>query len=193
MYVGENLHRYRFDGIRYIKTNIKGINYKDKKQYHPPKILIRKTGLGIYACIDYQGTYTSQTIYSVHYLENEYLIPLEYYLGVLNSRLIYYYYLKKYGENEWKSHPYLTKDIVFSLPIKSVSKENLKQILQIAEKVKLLQKQYNRELDMQIEKSIMNLYGITTDEIIIISEELNSLPNLSAINQMKLKDGELNV
>lgn len=193
MYVGENLHRYKLDGIRYIKPDIRGINYKDKKQYYPPKILIRKTGLGIYACIDYQSTYTSQTVYSVNYLDDKYPIPLEYYLGILNSRLIYYYYLKKYGENEWKSHPYLTKDIVFSLPIKSVSKDNLKQVLQIAEKVGLLQRQYHRELDLQIERLIMKLYNITAEEIIIIAEELNSLPDLSAINQMKLKDGELDV
>ena len=193
MYVGENLHRYHFDGIRYIRPNIKGINYKDEKQYHPPKILIRKTGLGIYACIDYQSTYTSQTIYSVNYLDNKTCVPLEYYLGVLNSRLIYYYYLKKYGENEWKSHPYLTKDIVFSLPIKSVTKANFELILQIAEKVKMLQGQYNRELDMEIEKLVMELYEISNDETAIICEELNSLPDLSAINQMKLKDGELYV
>lgn len=149
--------------------------------------------MGIYACIDYQSTYTSQTVYSVNYLDDKYPIPLEYYLGILNSRLIYYYYLKKYGENEWKSHPYLTKDIVFSLPIKSVSKDNLKQVLQIAEKVGLLQRQYHRELDLQIERLIMKLYNITAEEIIIIAEELNSLPDLSAINQMKLKDGELDV
>ncbi len=193
MYVGENLHRYCFDGIRYIKPNVAGINYKDAKQYHPPKILIRKTGLGIYACIDYQSTYTSQTIYSVNYLDTNHSTPLEYYLGLLNSRLVYYYYLKKYGENEWKSHPYLTKDIVFSLPIKKVSEKNMNQVFAIAEKVKSLQKQYDRELDLEIEKLVMDLYDITPDEIEIITEELNALPNLSAINHMKLKDGELNV
>lgn len=193
MYVGENLHRYHFDGIKFIKPNIKGINYKDEKQYHPPKILIRKTGLGIYACIDYRSTYTSQTIYSVNYLNAESSIPLEYYLGVLNSRLIYYYYLKKYGENEWKSHPYLTKDIVFSLPIKSVSNQNIEQAFLIAEKVKLLQKKYERKVDLEIEKMVMNLYDITNEEFTIIFDTLKSLPDLSAINQMKLEDGELYV
>ena len=193
MYVGENLHRYKFDGIKYIKPNVKGINYKNEKQYHPPKILIRKTGLGIYACIDYKSTYTSQTIYSVNYLNNQNSVPLEYYLGVLNSRLIYYYYLKKYGENEWKSHPYLTKDIIFSLPIKSATNGNMDKIFQIAEKVKLLQKKYDRIIDIQVEQMIMDLYGITKAEIAIITKSLNSLPDLSAINQMKLKEGELNV
>ena len=103
MYVGENLHRYSFDGIRYIRPNVDGINYKSAELYYPPKVLIRKTGLGIYACIDYESTYISQTIYSCNYIQKDNLVPLEYYLGVLNSRVMYYYCLKKYGENEWKS------------------------------------------------------------------------------------------
>ena len=48
MYVGENLHRYKFSGIKYIKPNVEGINYKNENLYTPPRILIRKTGLGIY-------------------------------------------------------------------------------------------------------------------------------------------------
>lgn len=193
MYVGENLHRYKFDGIRYIKPGIKGINYKDKKQYCPPKILVRKTGLGIYACIDYQSTYTSQTVYSLTLLDNKPPIPLEYYLGVLNSRLIYYYYLKKYGENEWKSHPYLTKDIVFSLPIKAVSQDNMELALQIAESARQLQHKYSRDLDMQLEKMVMKLYHISKGEFSLVKEALNALPDLSAVEQMKVKDGELDV
>ena len=116
MYVGENLHRYSFDGIRYILPNVNGINYKSSKLYYPPKILIRKTGLGIFACIDY--------------------------LGVLNSRVIYYFYLKKYGENEWKSHPYLTKNIIFSLPIRQVDDSNLEVCQKIAKLVKKILKNY---------------------------------------------------
>ena len=193
MYVGENLHRYKFSGIKYIKPNVEGINYKNENLYTPPRILIRKTGLGIYACIDYNSTYTSQTVYSVNYLDENHVVPLEYYLGVLNSRLIYYYYLKKYGENEWKSHPYLTKDIVFSLPLKSVSEQNYDIVSQIADCVKALQRQYDRKRDIEIENLVMKLYDINADEIKAIENELNSLPDLSAINQMKLKEGELYV
>lgn len=193
MYVGENLHRYKFSGIKYIKPYVEGINYKNENLYTPPKILIRKTGLGIYACIDYNSTYTSQTVYSVNYLDENHVVPLEYYLGVLNSRLIYYYYLKKYGENEWKSHPYLTKDIVFSLPLKSVSEQNYDIVSQIVDCVKALQRQYDRKRDIEIENLVMKLYDINADEIKAIENELNSLPDLSAINQMKLKEGELYV
>ena len=193
MYVGENLHRYSFDGIRYILPSVEGINYKNAELYFPPKILIRKTGLGIYACIDYDSTYTSQTIYSCNYLKNDNLVSLEYYLGVLNSRLMYYYYLKKYGENEWKSHPYLTKDIVYSLPIKQPNDKNLEICQKIAQLVRQIQNNYSRQLDLEIEKQVMELYCINYKEFHIIMNELNNLPDLSAVNQMKISNGELYV
>lgn len=193
MYVGENLHRYSFDGIRYILPNVEGINYKNADLYYPPKILIRKTGLGIYACIDYKSTYISQTIYSCNYILNNNPVPLEYYLGVLNSRVMYYYYLKKYGENEWKSHPYLTKDIIFSLPIRQIDSSNLKVCQKIAESVQKIQNNYSRQLDLEIEKFVLELYDISQEEFDIIIKELNNLPDLNAVNQMKISIGELYV
>ncbi len=193
MYVGENLHRYSFDGIKYILPNVEGINYKSTKLYFPPKILIRKTGLGIYACIDYGSTYISQTIYSCNYIYDNNGIPLEYYLGVLNSRVMYYYYLKKYGENEWKSHPYLTKDIIFSLPIKQIDTSNLELCNKIAYLVRKIQNNYSREIDLEIEKLILRLYDINQEEFDIIINELNTLPDLNAVNQMKISIGELYV
>lgn len=192
MYVGENLQRYGFCGKKYILPDVGGINYKDLNQYKPPKILIRKTGLGIYASIDYESTLISQTVYSCNYLmEND--IPLEYYLGVINSRVLYYYYLKKYGENEWKSHPYLTKDIIFSLPIKNISDKNRKICFEIASIVKSILKEYTREKDIKLEKKVFELYEISNTEKELIISEINNLPNLSAINQMKIRGDEINV
>lgn len=193
MYVGENLHRYRFDGIRYIQPNVNGINYKSANLYEPPKILIRKTGLGIYACIDYEGTYTSQTVYSCNRIQGDDPVPLEYYLGVLNSRVMYYYYLKKYGENEWKSHPYLTKDIIFSLPIRRVDNLNRQICQEIARSVQKIQNSYSRQLDLEIEKLVLKLYDISQEEFTLITSTLNDLPDLSAVNQMKIAIGELHV
>lgn len=193
MYVGENLHRYSFDGIRYILLNVNGINYKSSKLYYPPKILIRKTGLGISACIDYESTYISQTIYSCNFIQKNNPVPLEYYLGVLNSRVMYYFYLKKYGENEWKSHPYLTKNIIFSLPIRQVDDSNLEVCQKIAKLVQKIQKNYSRELDLEIEKLVLKLYDINQEECDIIMNVLNNLPDLNAFNHMKISIGELYV
>lgn len=191
IYVGENLHRYAIAGANFVKMNVPGINYKEEKLYEPPKILIRKTGLGINACIDYESTYISQTVYSCNYLHQNNGVPLEYYLGVLNSRVLYYYYLKKYGENEWKSHPYFTKDIIFSLPIPAVTEINASVCEQIAQKVITMKDSFSRETDLEIEKLVIALYGLTATELDMIKAEINRLPDLGAINHMKINEGEL--
>lgn len=189
IYVGENLHRYRLSGNRYLRLGIQGINYKNAMLYMPPKIVIRKTGLGINAFLDMESTYISQTVYSCQYIDRKNSDPIEYYLALLNSRVIYYYYLKKYGENEWKSHPYLTKKIIFSLPLKKyVSSSLTGEICQLARKLLF---GYDRKIDLELEKKVIELYDISREEVLMIMEEINKLPNLSAINNMKFTEEEL--
>lgn len=187
IYVGENIQRYHFKGNKYLLKDKNGIDYKNSEIYLPPKILIRKTGLGINACIDYNSTYVSQTVYSCNYITAN-RIPLEYYLGVLNSRVMFYYYLKQFGENEWKSHPYLTKEIIFSLPIRNVNNKNFNTCLKIAELTKLIMNNYTVELDFAIEELVYKMYELSKEDIKIIKCEINKLPNLGAINHMKYRD-----
>lgn len=189
IYVGENLHRYIMSGHRYLKLGIQGINYKGETLYNPPKILIRKTGLGINAFLDNESTYISQTVYSCQYINREEDEPMEYYLALLNSRIIYYYYLKKYGENEWKSHPYLTKKIIFTLPLKKyVESELSNEICQLALRLLI---GYDRDVDIKLEKRIFELYDLTNEEILTVMDEMNKLPDLSAVNNMKFSKEDI--
>jgi tRNA1(Val) A37 N6-methylase TrmN6 len=184
IYVGENVQRYVIQGECYIRTGIDGINYKTQDIYSPPKILIRKTGLGIYATVDYSGNYTSQTVYILRYAKDN-DVPLEYYLALINSRVVYYYYLKVYGENEWKSHPYLTKQIIFTLPLRPYKGDEVdKEITRLA---RSLVKRYDRENDIQLERLIMKKYKLNKKEQRLIINEMNRLPDLSAINNMKME------
>lgn len=180
---GENVSRYSLHGASYLERGIKGIDYKTIELFDSPKLLVRKTGLGIYGAIDYSGAFTTQTVYILRLVDNT-DVPLEYYLALLNSRIVYYYYLKKYGENEWKSHPYLTKQILFSLPIRPYEGSALdEEIVSIS---KTLIKNYDRNTDLRLESLIMKKYGLNKDDQRIIATELNSLPNLGAINDMKM-------
>lgn len=185
IYVGENIRRYGINGECYIRPNINGINYKNRELYNPPKLLIRKTGLGIYGAIDYTGSMTSQTVYILKYADEDNVTPLEYYLALLNSRVVYYYYLKVYGENEWKSHPYLTKQIIYTLPIRPYAANELDQ--QIVQLATALMQTYDYQTDLQLEKLIMQKYGLTVEEECLISNEMNRLPDLSAVNNMKME------
>ena len=138
---------------------------------------MRKTGLGIYASIDYTGSMTSQTVYILKFKNSQHKAPLEYYLALLNSRVVYYFYLKVYGENEWKSHPYFTKQIIYSLPIRE-------QIIKVASE---LAHKYEYVKDVQLEKLVMKKYGLSEIESNMVYGEMNRLPDLSAINNMKVE------
>lgn len=186
IFIGENIHRYDISNGSYILPNIEGIDYKNTTLYEPPKILIRKTGLGICAAIDYSGGMTTQTVYIFKYRDLQNTVPLEYYLALINSRVVYYFYLKVYGENEWKSYPYLTKKIVFSLPLKEY--EGSKLDSRIVELAKEIMGNYTYKKDIELERAIMEKYGLSREEQNMIFEEMNSLPDLGAINNMKVKE-----
>ncbi len=179
--VGEDVHRYNIRQNNYIKLNYDGVNYKESYIYKSPKILFRKTGLGIYATVDYLNSITSQTVYILSSLDRS--VPLEYITALMNSRVVYYFYLKMYGENEWKSHPYFTKSKIFSLPIKKY--ENSRLDNEIISAVKKLFNNYSYEQDIELERLIMNKYGLLNNERQTIMDEINSLPDLGAINDMK--------
>lgn len=188
IFVGKNIQRYNITGKYFIDGNIPGINYKSTGLYTSPKLLIRKTGLGIYGAIDYTGSMTSQSVYVLK--RKDISIPLEYYIALLNSRVVYYYYLKTYGENEWKSHPYFTKKIIYDLPIKQYEASSLdEKIIALARK---LSQKYSYANDTALEKLIMQKYQLTLTEQTMVIEEMNQLPNLGAINTMKI-NGEVNV
>lgn len=185
MIAGEDLHRYKCSTNHYVKLNVTGINYKVDSLYTSPKLLVRKTGLGIYAAIDYNHELTSQTVYILKYLKDGDNVPLEYYLALLNSRVVYYYYLKMYGENEWKSHPYLTKKIIFSLPIREYEGSKLdKEIIELATRVS---HDYSYDLDVKLEELIMKKYELSQLDRLFISKEMNNLPDLSSVNNMKFE------
>lgn len=185
IFAGENVRRYGVSGEFYIRSNIEGINYKNRDLYNPPKLLIRKTGLGIYSAIDYSGSMTSQTVYILKYIDENNRTPLEYYLALINSRVVYYYYLKVHGENEWKSHPYLTKQIIFTLPIRPYTGSKID--LEITQIATSLMRHYDQEKDIELERLIMGKYDLTINERRLVVSEMNRLPDLSAVNNMKME------
>lgn len=184
IFVGESLHRYRLSNARYIEMNVPGVDYKRPSLFFGPKILLRKTGLGIYAAIDEHNTLTNQTVYILHPKNAKATVDeMYYYLGVLNSRTVFYYYAKLFGENEWRSHPYLTKEVVFSLPAPVYSESaSVKRISEIARK---LTKDYRLSLDLDLENAVMDTFGLTKAERALVEAQMKTLPDLGALKEMK--------
>lgn len=115
---GEDLSRYSYSSRLTIETGKEGINYKDISCYLGPKILVRKTGVGITAVLDYNEHIVTQVVYILKQSPDcpPDLSP-EFFIAILNSRVTTYYIIKKFGSSNWCTHPYLSQEMVGSLPV----------------------------------------------------------------------------
>ena len=190
---GQDLYRYTSFSKSWINTTKDGINYKSLDLYEGKKILVRKTGVGITASLDYENSITNQVVYILKLRDAcKNKITLEFILAVLNSRVMTYYLIKKFGENEWKSHPYLTQRMLINLPFPDLdfsSKETNKIINQITEIVKTETKNSNsknisKDNDLYIEKSVAKLFDLSFTEYEIIFDALKSSQQLIPINRL---------
>jgi adenine-specific DNA-methyltransferase len=190
---GDSVNRYYISKIKFIDITKDGINYKDPGIYQGPKILIRKTGVGIYSTIESSGVYVPQAVFIFKLKQN---LPeelqqykLQYFLGILNSRLMLYYYYKKFGELEWKSFPYITQNTIQQLPIMAIDFHDPKSKElheKISEKVTcILQQNIGavRQLDEEIENLVTQLYSINADEKAHILNELGKVQKLRIIRE----------
>ncbi len=115
--VGEDVDRYTASSRRYIKLGVRGIRYKPMDQFASKKLLVRKTGVGLRAAIDKSGSATIQTVFHVVMNRQQDDWLLDYLQGVINSRPLLAWYLRWSGENQWRSHPYVTPKVLKQLPI----------------------------------------------------------------------------
>jgi Eco57I restriction-modification methylase/TaqI-like C-terminal specificity domain len=163
---GEDVNRYRATSELWVDAAAPGINFKDMTIYSPPKLLVRKTGLGIYAALDNTDAIVPQAIYIFRRKAEPSPYSLEFVLGIINSRLALYYYLKLTGESEWKSFPYITQKVLKQMPLPAVdwtSTRDVKLHSRLTEMVTRMQQQPSRELDMAIEMCVWNLFGVSFD------------------------------
>ena len=191
--VGEDLFRYTSISKSWINIKKEGINYKNLEIYNGDKILVRKTGVGITASLDYDNSITNQVVYILK-IKPIYSskISLEFVLAVLNSRLMTYFLIKKHGENEWRSHPYLTQTMLVNLPFPNIDfndKKNINLINKITIIIKNEVRNSNQrnisiKNDLFIEKTIAYFFGINKEDYNTIFETLNSSDQLIPIKRL---------
>ena len=190
--VGESIARYTLRQFLWIGTTYPGINYKRADTYAPPKLLVRKTGVGISAAIDYTHAFTNQVVYIFRSTcdGKREPLPLEFLLGVLNSRALYYFLTKRHGETEWRSHPYVTQTQILALPLPG--HKNLERNLDAVGEIARLLRPYTRKgteppiaVDASVEKLVADLYGLTKAHYRIIYATLHSVQELLPVRTLK--------
>ena len=169
-----------------------GINYKIPGLFEGEKLLVRKTGRGIYATIERTGAYTNQVVFIFKLRsdrpERYEKLRLSYILGVLNSRMMLYRYYKALGDIEWKSFPYMTQKTIMDLPVRDIDFTDVRQTYfhdQIAGLVDAVISSGiapNQSTDNEIERLVRELYGVNTPIANArIDSELNKISLLGSL------------
>jgi len=185
---GGNLRRYVGRPSLWIKLGVKGINYKPESTYKSPKILVRKTGVGITAILDYNDVYTNQVVYILKNIPEKEK-NLEFFIGLINSRAYYFYLVKSFGELEWKSHPYLTQTQILSLPLPDMQSEKNKKIIQ--EIIELLRPILKKEIipsndvDIKVEILVGKLFSLNEKDYRIIFNAIEESDDLIPVMELK--------
>ena len=190
--VGECIQRYFLCPSFWIDPDKIGLNYKKLEIYESPKLLVRKTGVGISATIDYTTALTNQVVYIFHLQHNTIPhISLETCLGILNSRLMYYYLVKTHGETEWRSHPYVTQQQILDLPIpfgstkETFNEANLAGIHHEVKSCCTANSGISPEIDAKIERYVANLFGLSKADYETIYSTLTSVQALLPVRALK--------
>ena len=185
--VGEDVDRYRCKPSREVLIDLPGIRYKDFSLMRRPKLLVRKTGVGLRAAVDRSGSLTIQTVY--HFIPRGEVpeLALDYMAGVLNSKAMLAFHLRWSGENEWRSHPYVTPSTIKALPVPTPFKEENTLTDHATEIATLARRRSNaEEVEEQIESLVQDLYELTGREREWVCEVIESAQSLRGITEMRI-------
>jgi len=172
---GEDIDRYRIKKQVYLRTNIEGINYKSPQLYEGEKILVRKTGTGVAATIDYDYRYVLQVVY-VFKLRNGIDCSHEFVLAILNSTLLGFWYYNTYGEKDRKTFPHLTQGKVKTFPIPKTYSSAKDLFTPIVKEIVLsTNEMYKTSLESQIDLMVYKLYELEYAEAKLIDPDLDSV------------------
>jgi hypothetical protein len=186
---GKDIHRYffTFDGefVWYVPTKMR-VHRKTARpgtadRFEQPKVLIRDTGNALQGTFDDELYYVKDVLVLLDVDRNAQ--KLKFLLGLLNSRLMKFYYETSFPTL------HVQRDELASLPIRTIDFSNPEEVAQhdklvaLVENMLELQKKhhearmerdkelYERQIkivDAQIDKLVYNLYGLMEEEIRVV-------------------------
>lgn len=183
--VGEDIGRFMVSSNKYIRQGLQGINYKSSVLYQGPKVLVRKTGVGITAGIDYNNSLTNQVVYIVKPKESVHpSITAEVIVAILCSRLITYIIIKRKGCIGWTSNPYLSQQDVNVLPFPKLNLQCSQTMTALNRITELVRSNFKKgtdlsvEADAEIERNVAFLYNLGYDEYKTIFKAINQVEQM---------------
>jgi hypothetical protein len=166
------INRYQNKEYKYINIRKNGIDYKNPDIYEN-RIIIRQLSQDNLICATYdkQLSLTSQSCYNLK-IEKSNMPEFNhlYLLGIINSKLLSYYFIKSFGSYK-KLFPRILLEKIKELPIKIPETLQEKELaIKISDLVKLLLEN-NKYLDYKtvsiqekIDSLVFELFQITNDK-----------------------------
>jgi hypothetical protein len=167
---GEHVRRYFRQGKSYLEftaRNLAGGTRQLQKLTRRDRILVRKTGARLAATLDDSGDLVEQSLYFLHLRERRLCrgYDLRYFLGILNSRVMSFYFRFRLAERPGVS-PQLRKAHLDRLPIPALRRrdaahfERHRQLVEAVERRLQAGEAAEPELDAAIERRVAHLYGL---------------------------------
>ena len=189
---GASINRYMLlqnFWFEFKSQNITGRTTDKNKLGYKPKILIRKTGDSIIAMHETTGIFPEQSLYFLYNPTTN--LAIEYILGILNSKVISFYYREKLITNKNSIAQIKKVDLdklpvpVLNLAVKSdkIKHDNIvslvykmlklkqKENVETKHSVKALIVKQIESVDAAIDAAVYELYGLGEREIKIIERE----------------------
>jgi len=177
------INRYQIKEKKFIDITKNGIKYKDLDLYED-RIIIRQLSQNNFICATYDKniSITSQSFYNLKILQT----PIKefnhlFLLGIINSTLLSYYFIKSFGSYK-KLFPRILIEKIKNLPIKIPETEKEKNLAkEIIKKVKVLLEARDisgilfENIPREIDLLVFNLYQISNKDQHYI---LNYMKNL---------------
>lgn len=195
--VGEDVDRHRCPPSRIIKMGVAGVDYKQESIFSQTKLLIRKTGVGIKAAVDESGARTNQVVFHFLSRPDAPIGILDYLQAVMCSRVMLAWHLKKQGDSEWRSHPYVTQKIIKTFPV-TIPADGMRdpRALELIRLAKLIRRpdtdsESFMKMDMAIERHVAGIIGLTKRDFSWVLGVLDEAEGLEPIRTLRIADENL--
>jgi len=161
-----SINRYQIKDNKYIDISKNGINYKNLDIYED-RIIIRQLSQNNLICATYDNnlSLTSQSFYNLKIVSS----PIAefnnlFLLGIINSKLLSYYFIKSFGSYK-KLFPRILIEKIKDLPFKVPETDEEKDLaVNIINNVKALLESYDKNIQNQIDSLVFDIYKISNDK-----------------------------
>jgi len=145
----------------------------DAEIYQLPRIVVRQIGRYPEGTLCPRDILTLNTIYNIYLNDDNY--NLKYVLGIINSSVIHFYWLKMFYDNK-KTFPKIKKQPLELIPIRYPQGAEETSLINLVDRV-LAAKQVDpaadtAKLEDEIDELVYDLYGLTPDEKKIVKESV---------------------